>query len=472
MKSFLSRKNVILFIFFGNLLLWIFPSDVVELIARDRHTLLGRYSVEKMTLQIFVLLGSVITLSLLLTKTKQQLKKRCFFYMALFLFLPPCLLVVDLYGRFHRDLRYIDNKSGIRHRHPGEKYEIVHKDIPLAKRSYPNIAPGYPPVKCKLTIDKRGFRNLEEYENCDILALGDSFTEGSSVSDEDPWPIRLSKKSELSVYNLGMSGSNPQDYFVRLENIGLQLAPKNVICMIYEGNDFRGSGSVQDRVEKKTSWGKKLEFYFKSSPVIVSSKMLMINYLSSINAQGQVPGAEILSWLPLSFPPGDQAKHYAFAPKRLLSLYQTKEQFRETSGWKSVATALEKMKKLCLEKNIRLLIVYAPNVAHVALPLLRDKLPAEKVRSFLMIRSRTELPPGKKLLEELLLQIDSAETVLAEFCQDEEIEFISTTKTLRQKMAEGVQVYYSYDQHWTAEGHNVVAEQIYQYWKSEDISEK
>lgn len=60
----------------------------------------------------------------------------------------------------------------------------------------------------------------------------------------------------------------------------------------------------------------------------------------------------------------------------------------------------------------------------------------------------------KKLLE----LHNVKEKTIEEFCLAEEIEFISLTDMLQQKTREGIQTYYCYDQHWTPEGHKVVAE--------------
>ena len=45
----------------------------------------------------------------------------------------------------------------------------------------------------------------------------------------------------------------------------------------------------------------------------------------------------------------------------------------------------------------------------------------------------------------------------------EGIEFISTTDILREQMTRGVQVYYTYDQHWTRWGHLAVAQIVSRY---------
>ena len=49
---------------------------------------------------------------------------------------------------------------------------------------------------------------------------------------------------------------------------------------------------------------------------------------------------------------------------------------------------------------------------------------------------------------------------MRQFCRQEAIEFISLTEILRQQMLAGRQAYFTYDQHWSPEGHRIVAEYL------------
>jgi hypothetical protein len=56
--------------------------------------------------------------------------------------------------------------------------------------------------------------------------------------------------------------------------------------------------------------------------------------------------------------------------------------------------------------------------------------------------------------------MDTFEEVMRQFCRQEAIEFISLTEILRQQMLAGRQAYFTYDQHWSPEGHRIVAEYL------------
>ncbi len=79
--------------------------------------------------------------------------------------------------------------------------------------------------------DKNGFKNLEEISNLDkvdIVALGNSFTEGMGVTTEKVWTSLLTLKG-FSTYNLGVQGYAPIQLLGSLKKYGVQLRPNYVI---------------------------------------------------------------------------------------------------------------------------------------------------------------------------------------------------------------------------------------------------
>ncbi|MCH7700930.1 MAG: SGNH/GDSL hydrolase family protein, partial [Planctomycetes bacterium] len=294
---------------------------------------------------------------------------------------------------------------------------------------------------------------LEAY---DAVVLGDSFAEGSRVTDGDCWPDKLSQASGLSVYNLGMSGYAPQHYLASLVEVGLALHPKTVFCLLYEGNDVR-SAKVTSKPESRK------DRLFKSSPLRQKLDDLILGAFAPIGAKRQLKELEMLSWLPLSVSAEGSGPHYAFAPKQLLSLCVDPESLVNGKRWKATTEILRDMNARCVAAGAELVLVYAPTKAHVVLPLVADRLPAEKVHAFAALRAKDSLPPPQQFLESLPDRMDAYETVAQQWCEEEGIEFISLTPPLRQAAAAGRQIYYTYDQHWTPVGHEVVAQVVARY---------
>ena len=463
---------------------WFFPSDVLKLIADHEHVLLGRYSLERFSALVVLTpalwLAAVIAWSLRTHTAKEVLFRTA----ALLLGVSVAVAAADIAGRIRREPRYIEHQvldrtrwpgervdDVVRHRPPDQQYRIRYTDAPVAARSYPSAPPGYPTVDITLTTDHRGYRNLTRLDRYDIVTLGDSFTEGSRVSDEEAWPVRVGRTLRRTVYNLGISGVDPDYYLTTLRAFGLPLKPKIVFIMIYEGNDFKGTplgkelaqAEGRDIPEPTASVpariGRWVETSIKYSPVVLSLRNAFIHRLGPINADGPVAGAEILSWMPVALPPGPEAQYYAFEPKRLVRLYWTQAAFRESYGWASTAEVFRRIKALCAEEGIRLVVVYAPSKPHVVMPLVADRVTAEQLHAFASFKARNLPPPGE-FKRELVARLDTQEAVAREFFAAEGVEFISTTAILRQWAAAGRQVYYTYDQHWTALGHEAVAEAV------------
>lgn len=85
--------------------------------------------------------------------------------------------------------------------------------------------------------DANGFRNASVLSKVDIVALGDSQTWGINVTKDDAWPQQLEKLSGRSVYNMGVGGYGPVQYWI-LTDKALDLSPKVIVVGLYFGNDL------------------------------------------------------------------------------------------------------------------------------------------------------------------------------------------------------------------------------------------
>jgi hypothetical protein len=454
MKLIRRQKVWLAIVLITNAVLWAVPSDVVEQIARDRHTMLGRYSRTHFAWNVGVLAFSIVSLYVDWA-TGAAYKRRWFQVLAVTLFLVPSLVIVDFLARSPQRSHYV-RPTPAYHHPANENHSGFFEDKPEAYRTYPNAPCGYPKFARTLRTDARGFRNAVALDQSDVVTIGDSFGEGSGVSDEHPWPVVLGSLTGMRVYNLGMSGYDPPNYLQVLKEYGLPLRPRYVLCMLYEGNDFRTSQSVAEAIA--IPWSERFRTYMKQSPLIQAADQFLIQTFGPLRSTAPVAGAEILDWLPLAIPAGPQAKYYAFAPKQLRDLNQSAEEFAYGRKWLATRSILEEMDRVSREAGARLVFVFAPAKAHVTLPLAADRLDAAKVRAFTALDGSKELPPAEIFLVQLLARADARETVVRDWCARAQIPFISTTAALRSACAKGVQAYFTYDQHWTPEGHRTVAE--------------
>jgi hypothetical protein len=459
----LRQRIYLAAIIVANAVAWAIPDNVLALIAKDQHTLLGRYSRGHFTINLAILLISLIGLYIDQARTTRTYKRRWFQVIAVLIISLPLLLIGDALLRFTRTTTYV--LDPLAYRRPSNAAWTEHVvDRPEAAFTYPNAQPGYPAFTASIHTDGRGFRNSAAPDHADLLALGDSFVEGAHVSDEHPWPVKLAQRTGLAVYSLGMSGYSPVRHLAALKQYGLALKPAGVICMLYEGNDFRSA----KRLQQDTGYGlgKLLEVYCKQSPIVLSLDQLLISTFGGIGDSSGVKGIDALSWLPFRAPDGLDGKFYAFAPKQVTEALLTEDFFENSDRWEALASILEEMKRTCDAAGCRLIIAFAPTKAHVTLPLVIDRLPTDRFLAFLKIGSKRQLD-ADMLKSDLLPCLDAREAVVKNWCDSEDLPFISLTEPLRRAAAEGRQVYFTYDQHWTPPGHEVVAAFIADFCKGQ-----
>jgi hypothetical protein len=376
--------------------------------------------------------------------------------LAVLLFLAPSVVAIDFVARSPERVHYVKDSLAY-HRPAGQTFTKDFEDRPEALRSYPQAPPGYPRITCSLQVDGRGFRNATTNDWADVVVLGDSFAEGSGVSDEHAWPVLLAAQTRLRVVNLAMSGYDPLNYLAALREYGVGLRPRVVLCMLYEGNDFR---SVRTDAQRESpSFHERFSTYWKQSPLVQALDNLIIHHLGRVGDGKAVHGGEILDWMPLSLP-ADAPKYYAFAPKQLTDLMIRSGDFGQGGKWRNTARILGEIRDACTNANCQLVFIYAPTKAHVVFPLVAERLPADSVRAFMALDDKKELPPSGELVGRLVNSADGRESVVQSWCADANVDFLSLTQPLRRASAAGTQTYFTYDQHWTPEGHAVAAQTI------------
>jgi hypothetical protein len=457
----LRQKIFLGIVIVANAALWLTTSDVAHLVARDRPVLLGRYSRSHFTAILLVLLFSIIGLYIDQARTRETYKRRWFQVLALVIFLLPGLLVLDWALRAAVPPAYIHTTAAY-HRPANAEMRYTFRDEPTTGFILANAPAGHAPVHCTYRADSWGFRNGEFAKPIDVVTIGDSFTEGCNVSDDQAWPALFAAENGLNVYNLGMTGYSPLNYRAALEEHLPRLAPRTVLCMIYEGNDFE----IKERELKAPdpTLVDRIGIYHKNSPLRRAYDALLSGPLNTGGIAPDPQLADLLSWLPLTIPQ-DGGHPYVFGPKALLEHAKSRATFANSSRWKRTADMLADVQRICTEQDAELVILLAPTKAHVVLPLVRDRLPMHKVCAFVELIVPIPIDP-EMFAERLYENLDARENVLADWCAAQGVTFISLTASLRHAIAAGEHAYYSYDHHWTPRGNALIAAALARDWKN------
>jgi hypothetical protein len=88
--------------------------------------------------------------------------------------------------------------------------------------------------------DEHGFHNpkgIWSSDSVDIVALGDSFTQGGCVPSEKNF-VAVVRERYPKTLNLGMAGQGPLNTLATLKDYAEGLKPKIVLWFFYEGNDI------------------------------------------------------------------------------------------------------------------------------------------------------------------------------------------------------------------------------------------
>lgn len=114
-----------------------------------------------------------------------------------------------------------------------------HRDTPYV----PDAARGFRGNPKRFDHDSRGYRNATDYEQTDVLVIGDSQTYGVGVERAQAWPSVLHETTELDVYNMGIGGYAAPHHLFELDSM-LHLHPETVVFAVYFGNDFLESFAI------------------------------------------------------------------------------------------------------------------------------------------------------------------------------------------------------------------------------------
>lgn len=463
-----QRVLITVLILIGMSVLFLFPTMMAFNIALQRPMVLGRYSLGRGIAMIIATLAAIgVLLGLWIprkAKTPEQKRQTVFKIIALTVSILLALVFVDVAMRMTETPRYL--RDGLcYHRQPNLLLDRIYVDVPRIKFGYPRTAPGYPDRPYRLTTDAQGFRNASVPEQADIVVLGDSFAEGSNLSDADMWWLKFANAQGKSVYNLSISGANLLTYQAHLNKYGLKLKPKTVLCMVYEGNDFRSS-TYRKRLEgaEKKSFGK---IVFKKSPVRQLLKDWIRQGLGSIGAGRFKDDASIdqpthplypVAWLPMESPVGS-GHYYAIDLKRFIQHMTPRDVFQASLGVTEPQRILGEIRDTCEKNGIELVVIYAPDKPAVLIDQMLKQVPIDQLKAFLELK--TDKLPEPFTKETIAKQMGVHESVFRDFCTQQNIRFVSLTDLLKRATADGTgPTYFTYDQHWTPESNQFIAEYL------------
>jgi hypothetical protein len=316
--------------------------------------------------------------------------------------------------------------------------------------------------------DAWGFRNTRVPPSAEIVALGDSHTYGNTAKMSESWPHVLGTLTGKSVYNLGMGGYGPNQYFRLLETKALDLHPRAVVCGLYLGDDFDNALRITYGLEhwsflrdprspaatgewdiwehpSSESWHKRARIWLSSHSVIY--KLLVHGLMGRLKGNVQVRNASKLYGPTATLVADEKNILEAFQPQKILQgLDQDDPKVRE--GMRITFRLLADMRDLCRSRNILFVVAVISTKEQV----FADDL--ERNRSL----------PGSEVIDRLIRNEREAREKLFAFLRDRDIPCVDTLPRMRAAVGrEKLYANSAQDMHPNRNGYRIIAEAVAEF---------
>ncbi|GAB3688347.1 hypothetical protein GCM10027592_03130 [Spirosoma flavus] len=261
-----------------------------------------------------------------------------------------------------------------------------------------------------------------------IIGLGDSFAFGI-VPQGDTYLTKLETKlnqqvGPVSLFNMGISQTNPTDYYSILTNEGADLKPDLVLLSFFVGNDF-------DVIKKR--------WFFRHSYMLTA-----LNYIAKVTWKvndfaGHQPYCDSCRTF-------NQAEYLRIEKDRLdawkYHMPDSGSATRPQNGFfeQTVATLL-RIRDYCKQQGAKFMIVIIPDELQVSATLQQD-----------MIKAYYEFA-GK-----LPYDVMTPTRLLSEQLRSNQIPYIDLYEPMRKAAQEGKQLYKPSDSHWNIAGNEFAAQ--------------
>lgn len=336
--------------------------------------------------------------------------------------------------------------------------------------------------------DANGFRNPHALTTADIVAIGDSQTEGRNATREEAWPLVLGSLASSTVYSMAFAGFGPVQYAYLAER-ALLLRPKLVIFGFYIGNDIYDAMSM---AYESDAWKGLRNPNFKEARDITGNPNKEIDLISQAGAK---PGSlsrvifDVRNWFRahsrLYVLAGNATKSlrqkigvaqsmdvrqqnvqkfasehpeiaYVYdstsplsttlSPRyRLIAVDLQNPQTKE--GWRITKGRYLEIKKTFEEANVPFLVLLIPTKEKVYLEFMKSR--KERIPEEFSVYRANE---------------DETMAAVEEFCAKNGIRCTSALPAMVDALAREIQIYdETIDGHPQAAGYRVIAEYVYQY---------
>jgi len=289
--------------------------------------------------------------------------------------------------------------------------------------------------RVSVTYDRRGYRNATALSRADIVLLGDSYVEGSYVSDDQIVSRVLEGQLGRPVANLGVAGYGTAQELIVLNRDAMPLEPRVAIWFFFEGNDLYNDQQFENallapREVRASTWTGGHGWWHRSLLRNAHAELRLMlyplvpthyPYFGTLTI-GPHRGQKVLFWPEAAVPWTEF----------------------ERGRWEKAQRTLREAARVTREHNVQLLLVYVPI-------------------KFRVYRDFIELPPGSALRDWIPWSLPD---LFGQFCRADGLVCLDLTDLLRDSVRTGGMPYARADSHWSPEGHQLIARRLAKALKS------
>ncbi|MGH7816575.1 MAG: alginate O-acetyltransferase AlgX-related protein [Candidatus Binatia bacterium] len=269
-------------------------------------------------------------------------------------------------------------------------------------------------LRTQLNLDGIGFRGGSLGGPAWGAAVGDSFTFGVGMDQQDTWVALLAKALEKEIINLGIPAQGPAQYTRVLKRYALALHPR-VIFYCFYFNDLDAANR-----------------FYRMRRTLIPLSRYMRQYSIVYNIIADRRGVAAQEADPLS----DDGAELNISPQGIRRTLERQDR-NFAQRWKVTVQEIDEAIKASEKANIKLVMLYLPS---------RWEVYWESVKA------QNQLPDS--------LDIDRLRRTVVEFCGERKIACLDLTPALKFEAQQGKPLYFRTDGHWNKEGNRVVSEAL------------
>jgi hypothetical protein len=281
-----------------------------------------------------------------------------------------------------------------------------------------------------VNYDQNGFRNDLDLKRADVVVIGDSFVEETTIPTAQLMTSRLAQFEGKVVANLGQYGYGPLEELAVLKRYGLPLRPRTVMWMFYEGNDLKDvihyRQVTAETYKPQSYWSR----YWARSFTRNALAQIYVHLRRALRPPGVRHSGVMLT------SSGNKRATYF--------LYASPPFSKEDLGALDDTTqTIAIASKLCQAQGVRLMFVFIPTKFRV-------------YHNFCQFPRESEC--RNWVLNDLPDRLKQAVQGMSP-----RIGYLDLTPNLVDAVGTGIAPYYSDDDHWSPDGQKVAAEAINDY---------